>query len=258
MISGIVDIPDMDSRIWVRSEGSALRSLLARAADPFAALAMAPIACVLRAIRRLGFDLFPRTRDMLGRMGAFPIADHYYDPIFAERQLTRPIDGARNLPGLDLKVEGSLRLLQRLGRCDEVRAWPDRELAGVGRVFPLQSLMYGPGDAEFLYQFLRAHPPRLIIEIGCGDSTKIIQLALEANKADGHAAARHVCVEPYENPWLERMGVEVIRTPVERAPLDLFEQLGPGDMLFVDSSHMIRPGGDVLFEFLELIPRLGS
>ncbi|MFM7134780.1 MAG: class I SAM-dependent methyltransferase, partial [Planctomycetota bacterium] len=32
----------------------------------------------------------------------------------------------------------------------------------------------------------------------------------------------------------------------------------PGDMLFVDSSHMIRPGGDVLFEFLELIPRLRS
>ena len=36
----------------------------------------------------------------------------------------------------------------------------------------------------------------------------------------------------------------------------LVEALGPGDVLFVDSSHVHRPGSDVEHEFLDLYPRL--
>ena len=57
-------------------------------------------------------------------------------------------------------------------------------------------------------------------------------------------------------PWLEKTGVQVIRKLVEEVHLDLFKSLGENDILFIDSSHIIRPQGDVLFEFLEILPTL--
>jgi hypothetical protein len=57
-------------------------------------------------------------------------------------------------------------------------------------------------------------------------------------------------------PWLERSGVRVIRERVETVDQALFRSLEAGDLLFIDSSHVIRPQGDVLCEFLEILPQL--
>jgi hypothetical protein len=40
--------------------------------------------------------------------------------------------------------------------------------------------------------------------------------------------------------------------------LELFEQLQPGDFLFIDSTHILRTGSDVCFELFEILPRLAS
>ena len=40
--------------------------------------------------------------------------------------------------------------------------------------------------------------------------------------------------------------------------LDFFSQLSENDILFIDSSHVIRPQGDVLFEYLQLLPTLNK
>ena len=50
--------------------------------------------------------------------------------------------------------------------------------------------------------------------------------------------------------------MNVIRSPVESLDKNLFQDLNRGDVLFIDSSHIIRPQGDVLFEFLEILPIL--
>ena len=52
--------------------------------------------------------------------------------------------------------------------------------------------------------------------------------------------------------------MKVIREPVEIIDKELFESLQANDILFIDSSHMIRPQGDVLFEYLEILPILNS
>jgi hypothetical protein len=81
--------------------------------------------------------------------------------------------------------------------------------------------------------------------------------AIEKNEQEDPAyRCRHICIEPYEMPWLEDIGVQVIRKRVEDVGLDLFESLQHDDVLFIDSSHMIRPQGDVLFEYLQLLPTL--
>ena len=52
------------------------------------------------------------------------------------------------------------------------------------------------------------------------------------------------------------MNVELIREKVEDMDLDIFKSLNRNDILFIDSSHIIRPQGDVLFEYLEILPVL--
>ena len=55
---------------------------------------------------------------------------------------------------------------------------------------------------------------------------------------------------------LEKIGVTVIRQKVEGLGKAVFAELEKGDILFIDSSHIIRPQGDVLFEYLESLPSL--
>lgn len=57
-------------------------------------------------------------------------------------------------------------------------------------------------------------------------------------------------------PWLESLPVEVIRAPVESLDLSVFSSLQNGDFLFIDSTHIIKPHGDVLAEYLHILPLL--
>jgi len=66
-----------------------------------------------------------------------------------------------------------------------------------------------------------------------------------------------VCIEPFENLWLEQIGVDdVVRQRVENIPLEFFACLQSGDILFIDSSHVLRTGGDVFHEYLRILPTL--
>ncbi len=179
--------------------------------------------------------------------------DHYYEPLVNPSRLRLPLDAARPLPGVSWSDEEQLALLDRFDFNTELVELA-RDCSG-DLAFRFDNPAYGPGDAEMLYNFLRHHKPRQLIEIGSGHSTLLARRALDRNRAEG-SPCRHVCVEPYENPWLERLGVEVLRQRVEEADPRLFAGLAAGDVLFIDSSHVIRPQGDVLHECLRLLPSL--
>lgn len=59
-------------------------------------------------------------------------------------------------------------------------------------------------------------------------------------------------------PWLENLNVTVIRKKVEELEVDFFKTLNENDILFIDSSHIIKPQGDVLFEYFEILPILNK
>ena len=81
--------------------------------------------------------------------------------------------------------------------------------------------------------------------------------AIKRNKIENeHYSCEHICIEPYEIEWLERLNVKVIREIVEKTDIAIFSTLDKNDILFIDSSHIIRPQGDVLFEYLEILPIL--
>ena len=107
------------------------------------------------------------------------------------------------------------------------------------------------------YALIRDLRPSRVVEIGSGMSTRIAALAFDRNRADG-PGGELICIEPYPQPRLTTgmPAVTLIEQPVERVPLETFDALQANDILFIDSSHAVKFGGDVCREFLEILPRL--
>jgi predicted O-methyltransferase YrrM len=194
---------------------------------------------------------------MFRKVGVFPIRDHYYEPLFNPAKLRKSVYQDRELVGLDLNVEEQLELLRRFRFNNELITFPLTRRKDLE--FYYHNGVYASGDAEFLYNMIRHFKPRRIFEIGSGQSTLLAASAILANhQSDAGYVCEHVCIEPYEAEWLEKLNVTVVREPVEQIDKVLFRELGKNDILFIDSSHMIRPQGDVLFEYLEILPILSS
>lgn len=223
--------------------------------DPVVALLAIPAALLLWAVRETGLHRLPTTRRMLLKIGVLPIRDHYYEPQFDFRNPRTPFSTPRALPGIDWNTNGQLELLKELVFADEIRDVPTSATAD--REFHFGNGSFESGDAEFLYQLIRARKPRRIYEIGSGYSTLMAIRAVTRNRLEDEAyECEHVCIEPYEMPWLEATEVRVLREKVEDVDPAFFGALEENDLLFIDSSHVIRPQGDVLVEYLQLLPTL--
>jgi hypothetical protein len=224
--------------------------------DIVGTLLLAFCALPFRIIARRRYWL-PHFSRMSDRLGIHIRGSHYYEPTYREADLPERTDVERYLPGIDMNEAGQLALLAQFTFADELRAIPGVKPSA--QVYGYSAPMYGPGDAEVTYSMIRHFKPRRIIEIGSGDSTLIARTAIDRNRYDDPAYDCHVlCIEPYEKPWLESIGIEVVRDRVENTDLAVFRKLQRNDMLLIDSSHVVRPWGDVLREFHEIIPTLAA
>jgi predicted O-methyltransferase YrrM len=208
----------------------------------------------LKFVRRVGIGKIEDHIFMM--MGVLPVHDHYYQPLVNPRKhLTKSLREDRELPGIDFNIQQQLGLLSKFHYNDELLNFPLEKTARTE--FYYNNGSYCSGDAEYLYNIVRHFKPRKIIEIGSGASTLMVQNAVRQNRhEDVHYQFQHICIEPYEQPWLEKQQVELIRKRVETIDKSFFGQLEANDILFIDSSHIIRPQGDVLFEYLEILPIL--
>ncbi len=231
-----------------------IRQPLLRAADPFMAALTALTAPLAWAVSRAGKNA-PLSRAVLDRAGLAFVRKHYYAPVIDAGDIRHPLDAARELPGLDLNEAGQRALLQSFHYAEQLAALPLKKPA-VDR-FGYENTTYAEGDAEMLYNMIRHFRPRRIVEVGSGQSTLMAMEAIAANKReDARYVCRVTCIEPFEQPWLEQLGVEVIRKRVEDCPVDLVRSLAANDFFFIDSSHVIRPQGDVLHLYQRLLPQV--
>jgi hypothetical protein len=197
----------------------------------------------------------PAVRGLLDRAGVTIVANHYHEPTYGAESIFRDPDVPRALAGIDWNLDAQLQLLAQFDFGAALRSLEGRR--SHGRTFSYSNGYCGPGDAEALYCMIRHFKPRTIVEVGCGQSTVVAHFAIEDLKAeDSRYSCRQICYEPFENPWLEDLGVEVKRELIEKSDLDLFRSLSAGDIVFIDSSHALRPMGDVEFEFLHILPNL--
>lgn len=117
---------------------------------------------------------------------------------------------------------------------------------------------FGLISATVLHCMVRYFTPKVIIEVGSGNSTYVSARACLMNHKQGQNT-NLISIEPYPNQVLKKgfPGLsKLIPKKVEEVDLDVFTDLGDGDILFIDSSHVVRMGGDVNFLYLEVLPRL--
>lgn len=167
-------------------------------------------------------------------------------------------DRASPMPGVDWPAAPGLDLLQGpLGPLLSEYAPP--ELPGVPDAERASLLHFYEGlDGAALHALLRHVRPSRVVELGSGVSTLVAVGALRRNAADGAPAALEV-YDPFpRRPTSEGLGEHGTLHPVaaERVPAEVFAALGAGDVLFVDTTHVVRTGGDVVRILLDVLPTL--
>lgn len=207
----------------------------------------------LRLIKFIGLKKFFFTKKVLNVIGVFPIVKHYYEPQFDFSHYRQEY---RSLPAINFNDTAQIELLKSFNFQEELLTKPVDNAPTP--TYYYQNGSFPSGDAECYYSLIRKFKPKTIIEIGSGYSTLIANEAINKNVKENKANTKLICIEPYEMPWLSKLNIKLIRKKVEDIELDFFKQLNKNDMLFIDSSHVIRPQGDVLHEVLHVLPHLKS
>jgi hypothetical protein len=236
-----------------------LKSLIFRSYDIVTYPATLLAGMHLRALRRYGIPNFPFSKQLLLRLGVFPIRRHFYEPQFHPDDVGDGFTTPRNLPGIDLQTEAQLEFLSQFRFAAELQKFrdPNQAILDNGTTFKLDNVAFGPGDIDYYYSLIRLKKPKRIIEIGSGNSTIVALAAIEQNVRDDAAyTCDFISIEPY--PWFEHPAITSICKKVEDVSLDVFRALQQDDILFIDSSHMIRPQGDVVYEYLCILPSLAA
>lgn len=213
--------------------------------------------------RRQRETLVDRLFPVLQRYGLHVTRNHFYEPVPDTRLLSSQLwEQPSALIGIDLDEDGQLRLLDelvdRFG--DEFDTFPSKPSADDPWGYHLDNPQFGSVDAHMLHGVVRSLRPARVIEVGSGWSTLVTAGALARNAAeDPGATGELIAIEPYPPEVLHRSGIhldELLVKPVQEVPLATFERLGAGDILFIDSSHVLKVGSDVQYLFLEVVPRL--
>lgn len=182
---------------------------------------------------------------------------HFYQPIPDTQHLPETLwDQRSELVGIDMNDSVQLDLLQKQFPKfrDEYEEFPTKPTERQTQ-FYLNNGLFDGTDALVAYCMVRHFQPQLIVEIGGGFSSLLLGQALAKN----NNSANLICVEPFPKDFL-RQGFPGLRSLMEKKvqdiDLDFFSQLDAGNILFIDSSHTVKIGGDVNYLFLEVLPRL--
>jgi hypothetical protein len=181
---------------------------------------------------------------------------HFYQPIPDTQSLPETLwERPSELVGIDMNDAMQLDLLRNhFSRFrDQYQHFP-RKPTGEQNRFYLGNHLFDGTDALVAYCMVRHFQPRFIIEVGSGFSSLVLGAAAAENDSAGI-----ISIEPFPREFL-RKGFPGLRSLIEKKVQDIdlnfFSQLESGDILFIDSSHTVKIGGDVNYLFLEVLPRL--
>lgn len=107
-------------------------------------------------------------------------------------------------------------------------------------------------DAAAAYAMVRTLRPRRIVEIGSGHSTRFLARAV----ADGGLETTITTIDPRPRAALDGLDIRHVAETLHDAGCAPFQGLEAGDILFVDSSHILMPGSDVDIILNRLWPAL--
>lgn len=178
---------------------------------------------------------------------------HFYSPI--PDRLPEEVWNVRSpLHGIHMDLDEQLRWIERhvTDFLEEFR--PPIPMVG-GYTFEYENGFLGQGDADVLYGAVRSYKPRRFVELGSGHTSAVIQHALARNAVEG-ASCDYRIYDPFPTDYLGTpLATHSVRAvPAENLADSVFSELRAGDVLFVDTTHTVRLGGDVNRIVLDGLP----
>lgn len=186
---------------------------------------------------------------------------HYYSTLPSRHDIEQYRRTGRTaplaLPAIDLQLETQIEFLRTLKPLLDTQPFKCEQGETTLRFHRSDNGYFSLADAVILNALLRLFEPRCIIEVGSGWSTAAMLDTFEE---------RHlpelILIEPFPERLFSLLRDDdltrvVIREErVQDVPADFFDKLGPGDVLFIDSTHVAKLGSDVNYLLFEVLPRL--
>jgi hypothetical protein len=158
--------------------------------------------------------------------------------------------------GIDLRLDDQLALL------DQIAAtwsdWPYQADATPSYRFNPRNDYFGHVDSLVLFGLLRTLMPKRYVEVGSGWSSALVLdtrdhylTELDTTFVEPHPDRLRSLLRPDDDEQ-----ARIIELPVQQVDLSVFEELDPGDMLFIDSTHVSKVGSDVNHLFFNVLPRV--
>jgi Methyltransferase domain len=186
---------------------------------------------------------------------------HFYSPVTDPRELE--IEAARIFgdgsppAGVDLREGEQLRYARHMA--EHYGSLEFGAEARPGLRYHYENPAFSYGDGITLACTILIHRPANIVEVGSGYSSAAT-LDIVERRLDW--ATRCLFIDPYtdrlEGLLLpgDRAQIEIMQVLVQDVDLSVYDRLGPGDILFIDSTHVVKTGSDVVHHLRRVLPRL--
>lgn len=192
---------------------------------------------------------------------AFAPPGHFYSPLpdlnFIQKHRERIFKYKRELPGIEIDdalLCKNVKIFSQFYKDLPFTSKPNKNLR-----YYYENDFFSYGDAIILYSMIRYYNPKRIIEVGSGFSSALM---LDINFLFFKNDISFIFIEPYPDRLYSLLKTEdykhchVIEDAVQNVPLEIFSSLSSNDILFIDSSHVVKVGSDVHFIITELLPIL--
>jgi len=197
------------------------------------------------------------------RMGFHVTPNHFYDCVPDTRTLKEALWSKRSdMWGVEINEESQINLLAefRSKFKNEYDNFP-RERTAIPYQYFINNGAFESVDGEMYYCMIRCFKPKRIIEIGTGNSTYLGAQAILRNKDEYGIGCEYIAIDPYPDKIIQEgfPGLsKLIKSKAEDVDLSMFLELKEFDILFIDSSHVLKIGNDVHYLYSEVLPRLNK
>jgi len=185
----------------------------------------------------------------------------FYSPIPSKGEIKRynfNVPLPETLPGIDLNTNEQLNLLDSFEAFYKELPFSDKKSEGLRYYFG-ENIAYCYSDAILLYCMIRHLKPKKIIEVGSGFSSCV---TLDTNEKFMGNSINCIFIEPYPKTLEsllkdnDKEHVTIHKKRLQEIPLGVFEELQENDILFIDSTHVVKFNSDVNYVFREILPAL--
>ena len=189
---------------------------------------------------------------------------HYSSPVPAYKEIKRREsvifnNKIKSIAGIELNHSGQYDFLKQSYHYLAEFDFPENAKPKYRYFY--KNPMFSFADAFTLFAFLNEFSPNKYIEVGSGYSSSLV---LDSRKKKKWNNLQLTFIEPYParlNSLLkpgDKQFCTIIEEPIQTVSSEHYKSLERNDILFVDSSHVLRIDSDLTYILFTILPKLNS